>query len=227
MFFNPLKFLLMILFFGIIILLFILVEINLVSFAFIEIGIPHQLIFTALLATLLGSFINIPLKKIPQEDMASEERISFFGLTYVVPVWKRKVTILAVNVGGAIIPTILSIYLLLKTGLYLAAFIATLFMIAATFKLARPVEGVGIVLPFFVPPILAALISWFIAYAHAPVIAYICGTLGTLIGADILNLKKVRNLGAPVASIGGAGTFDGIFLNGILAVLLSSFFVYP
>ena len=28
-------------------------------------------------------------------------------------------------------------------------------------------------------------------------------------------------LGAPVASIGGAGTFDGIFLTGILAVLLA------
>jgi uncharacterized membrane protein len=47
--------------------------------------------------------------------------------------------------------------------------------------------------------------------------------LGTLIGADILNLKKIRNLGAPVASIGGAGTFDGIFLTGILAVILSAF----
>ncbi len=28
-------------------------------------------------------------------------------------------------------------------------------------------------------------------------------------------------LGAPVASIGGTGTFDGIFLTGILAVLLA------
>jgi uncharacterized membrane protein len=29
-------------------------------------------------------------------------------------------------------------------------------------------------------------------------------------------------MGAPVASIGGAGTFDGIFLTGILAVLIAS-----
>jgi len=51
--------------------------------------------------------------------------------------------------------------------------------------------------------------------------AYISGTLGTLIGADLINLGKIEGLQAPVASIGGAGTFDGIFFTGILAVLLA------
>ena len=51
-------------------------------------------------------------------------------------------------------------------------------------------------------------------------IAYVGGTLGTLLGADVLNMGKIRNLGAPVASIGGAGTFDGVFLSGLIAVLL-------
>ena len=55
-------------------------------------------------------------------------------------------------------------------------------------------------------------------------LAYIAGGLGTLIGADLTNLDKVRGLGAPVASIGGAGTFDGIFLTGILAVLLAGLY---
>ena len=54
-----------------------------------------------------------------------------------------------------------------------------------------------------------------------PVIAYVASTLGTLIGADVMNLTKLRGLGTPVASIGGAGTFDGIFLAGIIAVLLA------
>jgi uncharacterized membrane protein len=52
-------------------------------------------------------------------------------------------------------------------------------------------------------------------------LAYISGSLGTLIGADLLNLNNIQGLGAPVASIGGAGTFDGIFVTGILAVLLA------
>ena len=48
----------------------------------------------------------------------------------------------------------------------------------------------------------------------------ITGTLGTLLGADLLNLHRLRSLGAGVASIGGAGTFDGVFLSGIIAVFL-------
>jgi uncharacterized membrane protein len=84
------------------------------------------------------------------------------------------------------------------------------------------VRGLGIALPPFLPPILAAVASVIIAYEYAPVVAYISGTLGTLVGADLLNLKQIGKLGAPVASIGGAGTFDGIFLNGIFAVLLAA-----
>jgi uncharacterized membrane protein len=64
-------------------------------------------------------------------------------------------------------------------------------------------------------------VSLLINNEWAPATAYVAGTLGTLIGADILHLDKLRHLNAPVASIGGAGTFDGIFLTGILAVLLA------
>ena len=95
-------------------------------------------------------------------------------------------------------------------------------MVVLTYRLAKPMPGVGIALPAFVPPVLAAILSVILAYGHAPVIAYISGTLGTLIGADLLNIRKIEALGAPVVSIGGAGTFDGIFLNGLLAVLLAA-----
>ncbi|HEV2170401.1 MAG TPA: DUF1614 domain-containing protein, partial [Candidatus Binatus sp.] len=56
---------------------------------------------------------------------------------------------------------------------------------------------------------------------HRDAVAYISGVLGTLVGADLLNLRNLTDLGAPVASIGGAGTFDGIFMTGIVAVLLA------
>lgn len=45
-------------------------------------------------------------------------------------------------------------------------------------------------------------------------------SMGALIGADRLNLSRIADLGAPVVSIGGAGTFDGVFLTGIIAGLL-------
>lgn len=61
--------------------------------------------------------------------------------------------------------------------------------------------------------------SWTAAKSGHGAGAYVSGSLGTLIGADLLNLDALRGLGAPVASIGGAGTFEGIFLTGIMAVL--------
>jgi len=88
-------------------------------------------------------------------------------------------------------------------------------------KIARPVPGLGIATPMFVPPLAAALTALIINPHWATPTAYVAGTLGTLIGADILNLHRIKQLNAPVASIGGAGTFDGIFLTGILAVLLA------
>jgi uncharacterized membrane protein len=64
-------------------------------------------------------------------------------------------------------------------------------------------------------------VALLLARQHAAPLAYIAGSLGTLVGADLLNLNRLQGLGAPVASIGGAGTFDGIFLTGILAVLIA------
>jgi len=224
MFFNPLTFLFIIMFFFFILFFFIMVQINIIALAFTSIGIPPEYVFSALFITLVGSFINIPIRRIPQETMTTETRVDFFGFRYVVPVWKRKETVLAVNVGGAIVPVLISIYLLLKTGIWGRAGVATAIMTIVTYKLARPVRGVGIALPAFLPPLVAALVAVAVGSGYVPIVAYISGTLGTLIGADLLNLGRIKDLGAPVASIGGAGTFDGIFLNGVLAVLLAALF---
>jgi uncharacterized membrane protein len=86
------------------------------------------------------------------------------------------------------------------------------------------VPGLGIAVPVFVPALATAIVAMLMSRQYAAPLAYIGGSLGTLIGADLTNLDRVRGLGVPVASIGGAGTFDGIFLTGILAVLLASFY---
>jgi len=70
--------------------------------------------------------------------------------------------------------------------------------------------------------IATAVVALLLSRTRAAPLAYIAGSLGTLIGADLLNLDKLTDLNAPVASIGGAGTFDGIFLTGIVAVLIAS-----
>jgi uncharacterized membrane protein len=221
MFFNPLTVFFMILFFLIAFFFFIMIQVNVIALAFAKIGIPSHYIFTSLFAILLGSFINIPLRRIPQDFLHEERWVSFFGFRHAIPLRKKKETVVAVNLGGAVIPCLISVYLLFRTGLWWQGLATIAIMSFVSFRLAKPIKGVGIAMPAFIPPILAALLSVIIAYDHAPSLAYISGTLGTLIGADILNIGKIKNLGAPVASIGGAGTFDGIFLNGIMAVLLS------
>jgi uncharacterized membrane protein len=99
--------------------------------------------------------------------------------------------------------------------------IAIAIVAAVMHRLARPVEGLGIAVPLLIPPLCAALTALILTPEQAPLTAYVSGTMGTLIGADLLNLHRLTGLRAPVASIGGAGTFDGVFITGIIAVLLA------
>jgi uncharacterized membrane protein len=204
-----------------------LVFFGVIGFAFSGVGFSPLMVVAILAATLLGSFINIPLVKLKTSvPVVKEEFVDFFGLRYRIPrvQYSTSVTTIAVNVGGALIPAIVSIYLLsqaaLMTVLYSAVAVAVVALI--TRLVARPVKGVGIVTPAFIPPLAAAITAILIAPEASLVVAYVSGVLGTLIGADLLNLGRIRNLGAPVASIGGAGTFDGVFLSGIIAVILAS-----
>jgi uncharacterized membrane protein len=89
------------------------------------------------------------------------------------------------------------------------------------------VRGLGIAVPVFLPALATAVVAWVLSRRHAAPLAYIGGSIGVLIGADLLNLDKLSGLNAPIASIGGAGTFDGIFLTGVLAVLIAALTAGP
>jgi len=129
-----------------------------------------------------------------------------------------------INLGGAVIPIIVSIYLLAThPSLIGYSLVGVIFSSIVVRLVSREETGVGVVTPVFVPPIAAALISLLIYHgAGVAVIAYVTGTLGALIGADLSRLSSITKLRAPIVSIGGAGTFDGVFLTGIIAVLLVS-----
>jgi uncharacterized membrane protein len=200
----------------------VLLQLRILEYAYEKIGIRRHYVFLILLLSLLGSAVNIPVAELPLERVVAGREVVFFGMRYVIPVvhdWPG--TILAVNLGGAIIPTLLSIYLWIRNRLGGVALVAITIVTIAVHLLATPVPGVGIAVPTFLPPILAAVTALLLSRRSAPALAYVAGTLGTLIGADLLNLPRLQGLGAPVASIGGAGTFDGVFLTGILAVLLA------
>jgi uncharacterized membrane protein len=222
MFFPP--FLVFFLFICVFLLLlvFSFVQLGVFALAFRNLGIAPEMLFSLLFLCIVGSMINIPIRRIPMSYQPEEwETVSFFGMRFRPPRWQQRHMVLAVNVGGAIIPTMLSIYLWNQTGTPVRMLIAVAIETFIVYKLAKPVPGVGIATPMFVPPLVAALIAYLVNPQWPAPTAYVAGTLGTLIGADLLKLNQIKQLNAPVASIGGAGTFDGIFLTGILAVLLS------
>jgi uncharacterized membrane protein len=222
MFFNPLTILLFLLFLLGLIFLFALIHVGLMTIAFEKIGLGPGQVFAFLLVSLFGSHINVPVKRIKSEIVNIPTRVRFFGITYRIPVSSFPGTVVTVNVGGALVPLFLSLYLILKWQLFFDPLLGITIISAITYWLARPVPGLGIALPLFIPPFLAAMVAILISAGdHAPVVAYISGTLGTLIGADLMHYKDIKRINAPVVSIGGAGTFDGIFLTGIIAVLLA------
>jgi len=197
-------------------------------FAYTSLGVSSGVAALLLFGSLVGSVFNIPLVQLPPERLMSHQIVDFFGMQYEVPVvthWQG--TVIAVNVGGAVIPTLLSLYLLIKRDLWVKGAIATAIVAAVLHWLANPVPGLGIAVPVFVPVIITAAVALILSRKDAAPLAYVAGALGTLIGADLTNLDKVQGLGAPVASIGGAGTFDGIFLTGILAVLIANLYAGP
>jgi uncharacterized membrane protein len=196
-----------------------------VRYAYESLGISSSAAMWLLFFSLVGSIFNIPVADLPPEQVMSDHVVDFFGMRYEVPVVSHWVgTVIAVNVGGAVIPTLMSIYLMITHALWAKGLLATAIVAVVIHWLANPVPGLGIAVPVFEPVIVTAIVAVVLSRREAAPLAYIGGGLGTLIGADLTNLDKVAGLGAPVASIGGAGTFDGIFLTGILAVLLASLY---
>jgi len=202
---------------------------SLVTAAFQRLGIPPAVAYLLFLSSILGSFINIPVaEERSYVPVLTVREVRFFGVSYPVPyvqLTEQKVVI-AVNAGGALVPLSVVIYEFihfLELNTYLTVIKMTLGIVLSAIishTFSRPVKGLGIAVPTLVPPVIAALSALLLGGPYKPVIAYASGTLGVLIGADLMNLQHMKELGAPMVSIGGAGTFDGVFLAGVIAVLL-------
>jgi len=199
-------------------------------------GLPPEMVGGFLLLSLLGSFVNIPVWELRSRvPMFRYREVNFFGVTWLVPRMDTRVrrTLVTLNVGGGLVPLLVSTYILSWAIPHsardpLSAYGKTLLVFAvvsvAVNRTSRLVQGLGIATPAFVPPTVTALATVLVYGVGAPSsptqLAYVGGTLGTLVGADLMNLGKLPQLGAPVVSIGGAGTFDGIYTTGLVSVLL-------
>ncbi len=220
MFFIPITILFFILFLFSLPLLFLLGYFHVIIVGFENLGISPQATLFILFLILVGSLINIPLTR-KKLILVRESR--FFGL-FSVP--KVETHYVAINFGGAVVPILLSAYFLLQAvirGFELKPIFISIFLMTLISKLySRVIPGKGVVLPIFIPPLFSALFALILVPEFTAPAAFISGVLGTLIGADILNLKKIQRYGG-FLSIGGAGVFDGIFLVGIVSALISGF----
>ena len=191
MLFLPLSILLFLLFILLLPLLFFLLQMKLVGHALVKIGISPAVATLIFFLSIIGSLINIPL-------LSGNQNI-------------------AINVGGAIIPLLLCIYLFPKVPI-LKTIIAVVISALIMNKMAQPIPMVGVTIPMFIPPLIAVLLGFIFSPRNPTPVAYIAGVLGVLIGADLMNLSTFS--GAGVMSIGGAGVYDGIFLVGIISALI-------
>lgn len=217
---NPQQLIIFIVILG---LLLTFVQIGVLGIAFEKLGLSSESAFVLLFMSLLGSTLNLPVTKIAAER-PSPDAIPEQLRALVQQAMQRfdGQTTIAVNVGGCFIPVMFSWYLMQQHPIPINDVLIATAIVALISRFAsRPVPGVGVAMPIFVGPVAAALTALSLNPEHSAPLAYICGTLGVLIGADLTRFNDIRKMGVPVASIGGAGTFDGIFITGVVAVLLA------
>lgn len=188
---------------------------------------PQQSIMVAM-GIFIGGLINLPLTRIERDKPFTDDVPGMFGFgpLNIGPQQRKSYITISVNLGGCLVPTVLAIYEIQRVhnsepSALLAVGIATAVNIGVCYKLAKPVPNKGIALPPLVPALVAASMGIILNMEYAPAIAFISGVMGPLIGADLLHLKDIGKISTGMASIGGAGTFDGIVLSGILATILA------
>ncbi|HVO93875.1 MAG TPA: DUF1614 domain-containing protein [Terriglobales bacterium] len=213
-------------FFLLLLLPFFFAQLMLAALA--KLGLSPVVALIILIGIIFGSGINIPIRRYPRdtEILADPFAMFGFGRLFSLPRRVRLHVTLAINVGGCIIPTALALYEILLVrgrgpGALVILIVVTVVNVIVCFRVARPVPNLGLAMPALVPPLIAASLSLLLIPDFAPPVAFVAGVLGPLIGADLLHLKEVVKIAPAVASIGGAGTFDGIVLSGLIAALLA------
>jgi uncharacterized membrane protein len=195
--------------------------------------LSHTVGVLVLLAILVGSWINLSLWRVPRDDFQVVLEEGWPG--WLNRTWTAQPspfeTQVVLNLGGCAVPALLACYevaVCLSGGSHvMVALVIAIFASVITCRAtARIVPGAGIIIPALLPAMVAVGSVWLFLPSsgfetfRAPV-AFVAGVAGPLIGADLLLLPEIKRTSAAVVSIGGAGTFDGIVLSGMLAALLA------
>ncbi|HWO99563.1 MAG TPA: DUF1614 domain-containing protein [Methylococcus sp.] len=209
-------------FIGLLLWIVFSIKLELITLTFEKLGLDPGSALMLMATSLFGSAINLPLGSVKAERPPEPPQLPFPGLLRPPPIPFTGRTQIAVNVGGGLVPLFFSIYLLRHSEIPLLTLLLAILIVAiVAYWFSRPIPGFGIGMPILIAPLTAALTAILLGGEYKAPLAYIAGTLGVLIGADLLRIGDIRRMGTPIASIGGAGTFDGIFMTGLVAVLLT------
>jgi uncharacterized membrane protein len=199
------------------------IALDVVEVAVAKLGFSPVVSLMLFIAVILGSTINIPLyERVSQVSILPDFTDLWIERFWGIPLQKMEQrTIVALNVGGGLIPTLLALYQFTRSN-PLTLLAVTAIVTLVSYYSAQIVPGIGIQMNALVAPLTAAMTSLLLTngYGAAP-IAFAGGVLGTLIGADLLHLREIERMTPGVLSIGGAGVFDGIALCGLFALLLT------
>jgi uncharacterized membrane protein len=228
---GPLSVFAIILLIALVVILVPLLILGIIGAAFTRLGFSWISALAVVLLMLFGSFVNIPIYHIRRDMIrVSNDETSVFDVC--VPCKNGQVwdTILSLNLGGAVIPVIVSLYIMYQaiqiTGLSLVFTVCAGITVVATitFFSTHPVTYKGIQVPLLIPGLTALLVSLLLAGGTgltASVTAFVSGVTGVLLGGNIAQLNRIQDLQIPEVSLGGIGTFGSIFLCCILPALVA------
>ena len=228
---GPLSVFVIIILIALVIILIPLLILGIIGAAFTRLGFSWIAALAVVLLMLFGSFVTIPVYRIRRDMIrVSHNEASVFDVC--VPCASAQVwdTTISLNLGGAVIPVCVSLYMvyraILITGTSLVFTVcAGITMVAIiTFVSTRLVTCAGIQVPLLIPGLTALLAGLLLAGGTgltAAVTAFVSGVTGVLLGGNVANLYRIKDLEVPEISIGGAGTFGSIFICCMLPALIA------
>lgn len=228
---GPLSMLLIIFLIALVIIFIPLLILGIIGAAFTRLGFSWIAALAVVLLMLSGSFVNIPVYRI-RRDMIRVSQSETTVFDECVPCTSGQVwdTTISINFGGAVIPVCVCLYLMYQallimgTSLFFPVCAGITIVVIITFVSTRLVPYAGIQVPLLIPGFTALLAGLLLAGGTgltAAVTAFVGGVTGVLLGGNIANLHRIKDLEVPEVSFGGTGSFGSIFICCILPALIA------
>jgi uncharacterized membrane protein len=228
---GPLSVVVIIFLFALVVILIPLLILGIIGTAFTRLGFSWIFALVVVLLLLFGSFVNIPVYRIRRDMIrVSHDEATVFDVC--VPCASGQVwnTTISLNLGGAVIPAFVCLYMVYQailitgTSLFFTIFAGITIVAIITFASTRFVTCAGIQVPLLIPGLTALLAGLLLAGGTgltAAVTAFVSGTTGILLGGNIANVYRIKDLEVPEVSFGGAGTFGSVFICCMLPALIA------